>query len=401
MGCLGGVILLGIGLFVFGVGLFVFGIGWIASSIPKFDFTSETNSFPLMEEYAIRGDSLRLDVQTLERVAVIHVATVLVEGLLEDVIDQIDMAKRDPLVKAVVVRIDSPGGTLSASEDIHRRLRKLKEGTGKDGLGGPIVMVGSIGPIAASGGYYLAMPCNPILAETSSQTGSIGVFVSFPSVEGLGKQFGFGVTLIKQGEIKDSGSPFRSMVPKEKQVWQDLVDDGYQQFIRVIEEGRPHLKGKLLEAMTMKALRAGPTGADGMPEYSRYRADGGLWTARQAKEAGLIDHLGSLDDAIDEAIRKAHLPTDTLVVEYERPGSLLDSILGRDRRRHDSFLDIPDWEKGLSMVSSGPRAWCLAPGYELEGLAAMAKRSNSHSRPTGSALSETPRPKSGRVHFRR
>lgn len=401
MGCLGGAILLGIGLFVFGVGLFVFGIGWIASSIPKFNLIGETTSLPLMEEYAIRGDIHKKDVQTAERVAVIHVATVLVEGLIDDAIDQIDMAMSDPLVKAVVVRIDSPGGTLSASEEIHRRLTKLKEGKGKDNLGTPIVMVASIGPIAASGGYYLAMPCNPILAEKSSQTGSIGVFVSFPSVEGLAKQFGFGVTIIKQGEIKDSGSPFRIMSPKEKQVWQDLVDDGYQQFIGVIEEGRPHLKGKLLETMTLKALRAGPTGADGLAEYPRYRADGGLWTARQAKDAGLIDRLGSLEEAIDEAIQKAGLPKDILVVEYERPGTFLDSVLGRDRRRHDSFLDIPGWEKALSMASSGPRAWCLAPGFELEGLAALAKRSTSRSRSTGVSLSGPTRPKSDRLPSRR
>ena len=307
----------------------------------------------------------------------------MVEGLIDDAIDQMDMAVSDPRVKAVVVRIDSPGGTLTASEDLHRRIMEIREGKGPRGTMTPRVVVASIGPIAASGGYYIAAPSHSIFAENSSQTGSIGVFVSFPTVEGLAKQFGFGMNLVKQGEIKDSGSPFRAMSPKEKQVWQDLVDDGYRQFLEIVEQGRPQLKGKLLEPIKIKALRAGPTGADGLAEYTRYRADGGLWTAKQAKDVGLIDKLGSLDDAIDEAIGKAGLPVDTLVVEYDRPAGFLDSIMGRERHRHDKFLDIPGFDKALSFVSTGPRAWCLASGYEMEGLVALAQKAGQRRRHPG------------------
>lgn len=375
-GCFGVTLVLGFGMFVFGIGLFVFGAGWIVSSIRLLDFHWEATEAPRLEEYALRGDAKQDDIQIADRVAVVHVGTVMVEGLIDDAIDQLDMAVSDPRVKAVVVRIDSPGGTLTASEDLHRRLLEIRDGKGRGEPGTPRILVASIGPIAASGGYYIAAPSQTIFAENSSQTGSIGVFVSFPTVEGLAKQYGFGLNLVKQGEIKDSGSPFRAMIPKEKQVWQDLVDDGYLQFLKVVEEGRPHLKGKLLEPIRMRALRAGPTGADGLAEYTRYRADGGLWTARQAKEAGLIDHLGSLDNAIDEAIQKAGLPKDALVVEYDRPAGLLDSLLGRERHRHDKFLDIPGFDKALSFVSTGPRAWCLASGYEMEGLAALAQKNN-------------------------
>jgi len=374
IGCFGAAVVLGFGMFVLGVGLFVLGAGWIFSSIHLMDFRWEAPEGPRLEEYSLRGDAKRDDVQTTDRVAVIHVGTVMVEGLIDDAIDQLELAVSDPRVKAVVVRIDSPGGTLTASEDLHRRLMEIKNAKGRGEAQTPRVLIASIGPIAASGGYYIAAPSHTIFAENSSQTGSIGVFVSFPTVEGLAKQYGFGMNLVKQGEIKDSGSPFRAMTPKEKQVWQDLVDDGYRQFLTVVEEGRPQLKGKLLEPIKIKALRAGPTGADGPPEYSRYRADGGLWTAKQAKEVGLIDKLGSLDDAIDEAIQKAGLPKDTLVVEYDRPAGFLDSILGRERHRHDNFLDIPGFDKALSFVSTGPRAWCLASGYEMEGLVALAQK---------------------------
>lgn len=377
-------------MFVLGVGLFVAGAGWIVSSIRLMDFHWEAPEAPRLEEYSLRGDAKREDIQTTDRVAVVHVGTVMVEGLIDDAIDQLEMAVSDPRVKAVVVRIDSPGGTLTASEDLHRRLTEIRDAKGRGEEGAPKVLIASIGPIAASGGYYIAAPSHTIFAENSSQTGSIGVFVSFPTVEGLAKQFGFGMTLVKQGEIKDSGSPFRAMSPKEKQVWQDLVDDGYRQFLTVVEEGRPQLKGKLLEPIKIKALRAGPTGADGPAEYSRYRADGGLWTAKQAKEVGLIDKLGSLEDAIDEAIQKAGLPKDTIVVEYDRPAGLLDSILGRERHRHDNFLDIPGFDKALSFVSTGPRAWCLASGYEMEGLTALAQKGGVRRKsPSAVQLSKT------------
>ena len=389
-GCFGAAMVLGFGMFVLGVGLFVAGAGWIVSSIRLMDFHWEAPEAPRLEEYSLRGDAKREDIQTTDRVAVVHVGTVMVEGLIDDAIDQLEMAVSDPRVKAVVVRIDSPGGTLTASEDLHRRLTEIRDAKGRGEGGAPKVLIASIGPIAASGGYYIAAPSHTIFAENSSQTGSIGVFVSFPTVEGLAKQFGFGMTLVKQGEIKDSGSPFRAMSPKEKQVWQDLVDDGYRQFLTVVEEGRPQLKGKLLEPIKIKALRAGPTGADGPAEYSRYRADGGLWTAKQAKEVGLIDKLGSLEDAIDEAIQKAGLPKDTIVVEYDRPAGLLDSILGRERHRHDNFLDIPGFDKALSFVSTGPRAWCLASGYEMEGLTALAQKGGVRRKsPSAVQLSKT------------
>lgn len=379
LGCLGAAILLSIGLLVFGIGLFVAGIGWISQSLSHAQ-TKWNHSAPLIDEVVLRGDTDRKDLDTAPRLAVIQVQGVLVEGSVEDAIDHVDQALADDRVKGLVIRIDSPGGTLTAAHALYAKIKSFTEKGARPGKKGKPV-VASIGPIAASGGYYIAMACNPVLAEAQSQTGSIGVYVSFPNFEGIAKEWGFGSTLIKQGDIKDSGNPLRTPTAKEKQVWQDLVDEGYNDFIEVIETSRPALKGKLLESMKMKAVRAGPVGADGLAEYSRYRADGGIWTARQAKAAGLIDDVGSLEEAIDRALTLADLNQDALVIEYERPQGLIDSLLGRNHRRHDPIFDIPGFEKALAALGSGPRTWCLAPGFEMEGAAALLKAELRRSQP--------------------
>ncbi len=371
LGCLGAAVLLSLCLLVFGIGLMVAGIGWISQSLSHAQ-TKWNHSTPLIDEVVLRGDTERKDLDTAPRLAVIQVQGVLVEGSVEDAIDHVDQALADDRVKGLIIRIDSPGGTLTAAHALYAKIRSFGEkGAGQGKKGKPVVA--SIGPMAASGGYYVAMACKPVLAEAQSQTGSIGVYVSFPNFEGIAKEWGFGSTLIKQGDIKDSGNPLRTPTPKEKQVWQDLVDEGYNDFVEVIEANRPALKGKLLEPMKMKAVRAGPVGADGLAEYSRYRADGGIWTARQAKAAGLIDDIGSLEEAIDRALTLADLNQDALVIEYERPQGLIDSLLGRNHRRHDPIFDIPGFEKALASLGSGPRTWCLAPGFEMEGAAALFK----------------------------
>ncbi len=376
-GCFLVAILFSLCLFVFGIGLIVAGIGWISHSFAHVQ-TKWNHGTPQIDEVVLRGVTDGKDLEKAPRLAVIQVQGVLVEGSVEDAIDQVDQALADDRVKGLVIRIDSPGGTLTAAHALYAKIKAFgNRGAGKKAK--PVVA--SIGPMAASGGYYIAMACKPVLAEAQSQTGSIGVYVSFPNFEGIAKEWGFSSTLIKQGDIKDSGNPLRTPTPKEKQVWQDLVDEGYNDFVEVIETNRPALKGKLLEPMKMKALRAGPVGADGLAEYSRYRADGGIWTARQAKSAGLIDDLATFEEAIDKALKLADLDQDALVVEYERPQGLVDSLLGRNHRRHDPIFDIPGFEKALASLGSGPRTWCLAPGFEMEGAAALLKAQWRRSHP--------------------
>src|SRR5439155_9136135 len=174
-------------------------------------------------------------------------------------------AAGDKHVKAVVVRIESPGGTITASEDLHRRLVHLREGTTPKSqppgtAPNPKPLVVSMGAMAASGGYYIAMPAQSksksgeqpekkLFAERTTITGSIGVYASFPNIAKFAKDHGIEMDMIKAGDVKGSGSLFHEMTPQERQPWEDMVEHAYRQFLDVVEEGRPALKGKLTEEL--------------------------------------------------------------------------------------------------------------------------------------------------------
>src|SRR5579875_1962248 len=243
---------------------------------------------PLAEKHH-SGKSIATD-----KVAIITLDGVILEGLLAYPHKQIEQAAEDKHVKAVVVRINSPGGSITASDDLYRKLIELREGNSKKEQA-PRPLVVSMGGLAASGGYYVAMPGQTIFAERTTLTGSIGVYTSFPNVKELANKHGVNLITIKQGEIKDSGSPFAEMSPHERQVWQDMVDDAYQHFLQVVEAGRPMLAGgKLLEPLTLQPIQAGPASlkpkADkAQAQYKRYLADGGVWTAEKALKYKLVD----------------------------------------------------------------------------------------------------------------
>src|SRR5262249_50832365 len=178
-------------------------------------------------------------------------------------------------------RINGPGARIPASDELYRWLVALRDGDAKKKTR-PKPLVVSMGSIAASGGYYDAMPARTLFAEKTTLTGSIGVFASFPNIKGFTDEHKVYMITIKQGEIKESGSPFKEMTDKERQVWQDLVDHAYDQFLAVVEQGRPDLKKeKLLEAIAIQPVNAGPHKAEAPPppKYTRYRADGGIYTA--------------------------------------------------------------------------------------------------------------------------
>jgi protease-4 len=305
-------------------------------------------------------------------VAVVHLDGVILEGFLRHVHREIDAAAADKDVKAVVLRINSPGGSVTASEDLHHRLVELRDGSPRKKTK-PKPLVVSMGSLAASGGYYVAMPAQSLFAEPTTVTGSIGVFVSLPNVTGFLSEHKVEFITIKQGEIKDSGSPFKEMTPKERQVWQDLVDHSYERFLAVIEQGRPELtKARLLESFEVRPVHAGPHPADAPPPktYARYRADGGVYTADRALELKLIDHLGTLDDAVQAAHDAAQLGEHYQVIEYERPASLREALLGvRSPTLGEGVLDAGRLKNGLA-----PRLWYLAPGYELSGVLAAAEQ---------------------------
>ncbi len=217
------------------------------------------------------------------------------------------------------------------------------------------------------------MPAQIIYADPSTLTGSIGVFAAFPNVTELTNKIGVKVQIIKQGEIKDNGSPFQDMTAKERQVWQDMIDHAYQRFLQVVEDGRPALKGGgLLARREITPIHAGPAWLAAEKEkqpgpYSRYLADGGVWTADKALAFHLIDKIGRLDDAIQEAHDRAGLGPSYRVIRYARPHSLVKTLLGlRSPDRPDGNLLSPR----LLEAALTPRLWYLAPGHWPAALAA-------------------------------
>jgi protease-4 len=292
-----------------------------------------------------------------DKIAVVQIDGVLMEGLNGFAQKQIEQAAADPHVKAVVLRINSPGGSISASDDLHRRLRELRDGSPEKKRGGKPLLA-SMGSLAASGGYYIAMPAQAVVAERTCITGSIGVYAAFPNVAELGEKVGVKMVVIKRGEVKDSGSPFHPMTEHEREVWQDMVDRAYDQFLEVVEEGRPQLKGKLRD----------PIPAPGSKEPRR-RADGGIFTADQALRLGLIDKIGYLDDAVNELRQQAGLGDDCQVITYEKPQTLLGALLGVRAPQPAAELD-----PGRLAAAATPRLWYLAPQSELAGLLAASGR---------------------------
>ena len=212
-------------------------------------------------------------------------------------LSQIRQATNDALVKAVVLRVDSPGGGVVASSELHAELLKLRE-AGK-------TLVVSMGTTAASGGYYVSAPADRIYANPDTLTGSLGVILSLTNFEETYEKLGLKSYVYKSGELKDIGSPTRPPTDEDAQVLQSVVDEAYAGFVRVIVEGR------------------------GLPEAQvRQIADGRIYTGNQALELGLVDELGNLDAAILGAKELAGLET-ALVVRYTESTSLRSLLLSR------------------------------------------------------------------------
>jgi len=209
--------------------------------------------------------------------------------------DYLNMAESDGGVKAVVLRIDSPGGSAAASQEIASEVRRFKEGTGK-----PVVV--SMGDIAASGGYYISVYADRIVANPGTITGSIGVISHFIYIEGLLEKLGLEMETIKAGEHKDMG--IRPLNGEERQIIQDITYDLYEQFVVAVARGRS------LPVADVEAL------ATGQP-----------YTGAQALELGLVDELGGLDRAVELAGNLAGI-TAPEVEEYDLSASFFERVLG-------------------------------------------------------------------------
>ncbi|MFO7967007.1 MAG: signal peptide peptidase SppA [Archaeoglobaceae archaeon] len=208
---------------------------------------------------------------------------------------QIKRAGEDPSVNAVVLRINSPGGSAASSQELYQEVLKVRE-NGK-------VVVASMGDSATSGGYYVACGADKIIANPGTITGSIGVIFSQLQYSELMEKYGVEANVIKSGEYKDIGSPYRNMTEEDREVLQNMVDDIYNQFVNAVVEGRNMNRSKVLEL-----------------------ADGKIFTGRQAQEKGLVDELGNYQDSIQMAADMAGVDKPQ-VVEYGRT-TPFESFLG-------------------------------------------------------------------------
>jgi len=245
--------------------------------------------------------------------------------LLARVREELRRAEKDDRVKALIVRINSPGGTITASDILYREVASFKARR-------KIPVIAAIMDVGASGGYYVALAADRILAHPTTVTGSIGVVMLTVNAQGLMEKLGVAPLAIKSGDKKDAGSPFRPLTESERAVFQSVIDEMFTRFVGLIVESR------------------------GIPEARvRAFADGRIYTAEQARALGLVDRLGYLDDAVAMAREAARLD-EARVVMYHRP-----------REYRANFYSAapagPGAEAGLAqlaaLVGAGPRFFYL------------------------------------------
>ncbi len=231
------------------------------------------------------------------------VALIRVEGVIldsEDVIDQLKKYSKNSAVKAIVLRIDSPGGAVVPSQEIYEEIGKVKAETKQK-------IVTSMGTVAASGGYYIASASDKIVANPGTLTGSIGVILELASVKDLLGKIGVKDETIKSGARKDVGTFMRDMTPDEKEYLQKVMDDVHGQFVEAVAKGR-----------RMRVEDVWPI------------ADGSVYTGKQAMEIGLVDQLGDLEDAIKLAGKLGKIEGEPKVITEEKKTSIWDILKGKD-----------------------------------------------------------------------
>ncbi len=235
--------------------------------------------------------------------------------------EELKKAAGDPKVRAVVVRINSPGGTVTASDIMFRELESFKRTSG-------VPIVASMMDVAASGGYYVALAADTIIAHPTTVTGSIGVIMISLNAESLMQKVGLAAAAIKSGERKDMGSPFRQLTPEERAIFQSVIDDLHRQFV-----------AKLVDRRKIGAATAATL------------ADGRIYTAEQALGHKLIDRIGYIPDALDAARRAAGLD-EARVIVYKRPREYRATYFAR-AETNAGTLEMLSQAAGLS--AGGPK----------------------------------------------
>lgn len=229
-----------------------------------------------------------------------RVALVRIEGPILDsrnIVEEIKEHAKDHAIKAIILRIDSPGGAVAPSQEIYEEVKKaaaVKK------------VVVSMGSIAASGGYYIAAPADLIIANPGTLTGSIGVIMEIPNIEGLMSKIGITTEVIKSGKHKDMASAFRKMGVEERELLQGVMDNVHEQFIKAVAAGRK------LNVEDVRAI-----------------ADGRIFSGEQAKTQKLVDELGTLEDTVKKTAELAGISGEPDLVEKKEKTSLLELLKSR------------------------------------------------------------------------
>ncbi|HOV98796.1 MAG TPA: signal peptide peptidase SppA [Bacteroidota bacterium] len=245
------------------------------------------------------------------KIAVIELKETIVTS--DEIVRQLKKFRENRSVKAIVLRVDSPGGGVAASQEIYEEVKKTREQK-------PVVV--SMGSVAASGGYYVSCGATRIVANPGTLTGSIGVIMNFVHFEELMNKIGVDETTVKSGKMKDAGSPFRKLTDEEEKYFNYLIGDVYNQFVDVVVEERKLPRQKVLQ-----------------------NADGRVFTGKQAYAIGLVDTLGTFEDAISIAANLSGIVGKPNVVKEKKRTSFLERVMGdaasEVSRLQNKILDQP------------------------------------------------------------
>ncbi|MFC4388449.1 signal peptide peptidase SppA [Gracilibacillus marinus] len=322
-------LVIAIGLFFVSIGFQFVGSLFTADFEEAFDFSQFDQEFT---ETVVEDGSLT------KRIAVLHLEGVIQdtsttslfsEGLYnhDQFLDMLEYAGEDQSVAGIIIDVNTPGGGVVESAEIHDKILEIKETYNK-----PIYV--SMGNTAASGGYYISAPTDKIVAHKATLTGSIGVIMESINFAGLAEDLGVDFNTIKSGEFKDIMSSTREMSEEERAILQAMIDDMYSDFVQVIVDGR-----------------------DMSEERVRELADGRVYTGSQALEVNLVDAIGSLEDTIT-MMKEEHDLIDAQVIEYEQGfpfGSVFGMKLASMFRSNTDLVGI----KELLQQSNAPRAMYL------------------------------------------
>ena len=240
-----------------------------------------------------------------EKIGVVNIEGAITDS--EPVVSQLVEFRKNKGIRAIVLRIDSPGGAVAPSQEIYWEVKKAAASK---------TVIASMGKVAASGGYYVACAANKIVANPGTLTGSIGVLMEFLQVEDLLKKIGVGMEVVKTGEFKDIGSPYRKPSEKDRELISSLISDIQRQFVEAVAQGR------------------------NLPvEKVREIADGRILSGAQSREQGLVDELGNFQDALDLAKKMTGVEGEVTLVYPKKKGSRLwDFVLQDASEAFYSFL---------------------------------------------------------------